>query len=302
MDAAALLTSARAGLGRLARSALGPRAGRPRASARVGLTLVGLLVAFAVLGPVVAPNDPYTSDFARGVTPEHLPVGPSREFWLGTDRLFRDVFARLATGARLSLSIGVTATALATTVGSVVGVLAGWYEGRWLDTLLMRVVDVGLAFPFLLIVMALGAALDRTTATTIFLTLGLTGWLGVARIVRSKTLQVRSLDYVVAARALGQSTPRVLVRHVLPNVAGPVVVIATILVAQMILAESVLSYLGAGIAPPTPTWGHMLFEGQDYLGAAPWITAAPGVAILLSVLGFNLLGEGLRDALDPRKS
>ncbi|MBX3220193.1 MAG: ABC transporter permease [Labilithrix sp.] len=306
MRPAALIASARSMVGRLAQTAFGREAGgarlRASGSARAGLVLVGLLIAFAVLGPLVAPNDPYTSDFARGVTPEHLPVGPSRDFWLGTDRLFRDVFARLATGARISLVIGVGATAIATVVGSVVGVLAGWYEGRWVDTLLMRVVDVGLAFPFLLIVMALGAALERTTASTIFLTLGFTGWLGVARIVRSKTLQVRSLDYVLAARALGQSTPRVLLRHVLPNVSGPVVVIATILVAQMILAESVLSYLGAGIAPPAPTWGHMLFEGQDYLGAAPWITIAPGVAILLSVLGFNLLGEGLRDALDPRKT
>ena len=157
MDAAALITSARARLGRFARAAQGPLAAR-NVSARVGLALVGLLVTFAILGPLVSPNDPYTSDFTRGVTPEHLPVGPSREFWLGTDRLFRDVFARLATGARLSLLIGVAATALATAVGSVVGVLAGWYEGRWLDTLLMRLVDVGLAFPFLLIVMALGAA------------------------------------------------------------------------------------------------------------------------------------------------
>jgi ABC-type dipeptide/oligopeptide/nickel transport system permease subunit len=272
------------------------------AYAAVGLGLVSLLVLFALIGPIVSPHDPYTSDFARGLTPEHLPVGPGREFWLGTDRLFRDVFARLATGARVSLLIGLAATILATGIGSLVGAIAGWYEGRWIDTILMRVVDVGLAFPFLLIVMALGAALDRTTATTIFLTLGLTGWLGVARIVRSKTLQVRHLDYIVAARALGQSTPRIFLRHVLPNVAGPILVIATILVAQMILAESVLSYLGAGIAPPTPTWGHMLFEGQDYLSAAPWITAAPGVAILLCVLGFNLLGEGLRDALDPRKS
>lgn len=271
-------------------------------NATVGLALVALLVAFAVFGPLVSPHDPYTSDFARGLTAEHLPVGPGREFWLGTDRLFRDVFARLATGARVSLLIGLAATLIATAIGSFVGILAGWYEGRWLDTALMRAVDVGLAFPFLLIVMALGAALERTTAATIFLTLGFTGWLGVARIVRSKTLQVRALDYVVAARALGQSTPRIVARHVLPNIAGPIVVIATILVAQMILAESVLSYLGAGIAPPTPTWGHMLFEGQDYLTAAPWITAAPGVAILLCVLGFNLLGEGLRDALDPRKS
>ena len=296
MGTAGLLTGANAG------PLYGLRKARRSATARAGLVLVGLLVAFALVGPLVAKHDAFTSDFVRGVTPEHLPVGPNAEFWLGSDRLFRDVFARLAVGARMSLVIGIGATAIATALGSAVGILAGYHEGRWIDTLLMRVVDVGLAFPFLLIVMALGAALDRTTASTIFLTLGLTGWIGVARIVRAKTLQLRDLDYIVAARALGQTTPRILVRHLLPNIAGPIVVVATILVAQMILAESVLSYLGAGIAPPTPTWGHMLFEGQDYLGAAPWITAAPAVAILLSVLGFNLLGEGLRDALDPRKT
>jgi ABC-type dipeptide/oligopeptide/nickel transport system permease subunit len=164
----------------------------------------------------------------------------------------------------------------------------------------MRVVDVGLAFPFLLLVMAIGSALERTTPATIMLTLGLTGWLGIARIVRSKTMTIRNLDFVLASRALGQSTPSILVRHVLPNVAGPVVVLATISVAQMIVAESVLSYLGAGVSPPTPTWGQMLFEGQDFYAVAPWMLAAPAVMILLSVFGFNLLGEGLRDALDPR--
>ena len=273
-----------------------------RGNVRIGLALIGVLIVFAIVGPFLARHDPYTSDFATGVTSTHMPVGPSGAYWLGTDRLFRDVFARLAAGARLSLLIGVAATAIAVFIGGVTGMLAGWYEGKLFDTFVMRVVDVGLAFPFLLIVMALGAALDRTTASTIFLTLGFTGWLGVARIVRSKTLQIRHLDFIVAARALGQSTPKILVRHVLPNIAGPLVVLASILVAQMILAESVLSYLGAGIAPPTPTWGHMLFEGQDYLGYAPWITAAPAVAIMTAVLGFNLLGEGLRDALDPRKS
>ena len=269
---------------------------------RVGAFLVGLIVVFAVVGPWIAPHDPNASDFVHGVTPEHLPVGPSREFWLGTDRLFRDVFARLAVGARASLLIGVASTAIAVGLGGLVGIVAGWYEGRRLDTALMRLVDVGLAFPFLLIVMALGAAFDRTTPRTILLTLGLTGWLGVARIIRAKTLQIRHLDFVTAARALGQSTPGIVLRHVLPNVAGTLVVIASMLVAQMILAESVLSYLGAGISPPAATWGHMLFEGQDYLAAAPWISGAPTIAILVAVLGFNLLGEGLRDALDPRKA
>ena len=274
---------------------------RRSVSFRVGLTLVGLLVLLAAVGPIVAPHDAYTSDFTRGITAEHLPVGPSAEYWLGADRLFRDVFARLATGARFSLLIGIAATAIATVIGTTVGVLAGFYEGRALDAALMRLVDVGLAFPFLLIVMALGAALERTTALTICVTLGCTGWLGVARIVRAKTLQIRGRDFVAAAVALGQTTTQLLTRHILPNVAGPLVVIATILVAQMILAESVLSFLGAGISPPTPTWGHMLFEGQDYLGPAPWISGAPAVAISIAVLGFNLLGEGLRDALDPRK-
>jgi ABC-type dipeptide/oligopeptide/nickel transport system permease subunit len=264
--------------------------------------LIAALVLFALVGPVVAAHDAYSSDFAHGVTSEHLPVPPSREFWLGTDRLFRDCFARLAVGARVSLLIGISATLISVVIGTSIGVVAGWSEGRWLDTILMRVVEVGLSFPFLLIVMAVGAALERTTPSTIFLTLGLTGWLGVARIMRAKTLQVRTLDFVTAARALGQSTPRILLVHVLPNVSRPLIVLSTILVAQMILAESVLSYLGAGIAPPTPTWGHMLFEGQDYLAAAPWITGAPAAAILIAVLGFNLLGEGLRDALEPYRA
>jgi ABC-type dipeptide/oligopeptide/nickel transport system permease subunit len=271
-------------------------------AAVVGIVLVAAIVVFALIGPLLTGQDPYASDFVGGVTRERLPVGPSAAHWLGTDRLFRDVLSRLALGARVSLVIGLAATVIATVLGALVGVLAGWFEGRWLDTVLMRVVDVGLAFPFLLLVMALGAALDRTTVTTIFVTLGLTGWLGTARIVRAKTLQIRSLDYIAAARALGQSTPGILARHVMPNVAGPVLVAATVSVAQMILAESVLSYLGGGIAPPTPTWGYMLFDGQDYFAAAPWIALAPGVAILLAVLGFNLLGEGLRDALDPQKS
>jgi peptide/nickel transport system permease protein len=164
----------------------------------------------------------------------------------------------------------------------------------------MRLVDVGLSFPFLLLVMAIGAALDRTTAVTILAVLGLTSWLGTARILRAKTMQVRGLDYVTAARALGQPTWSILARHVLPNVSGPLIVIATAQVAQMIVAESVLSYLGVGIAPPVATWGHMLYEGQDNYLAAPWMLAAPALAILCAVLGFNLLGEGLRDALDPK--
>jgi ABC-type dipeptide/oligopeptide/nickel transport system permease subunit len=169
-----------------------------------------------------------------------------------------------------------------------------------IDGWLMRLADILLAFPFLLLVMAITASLDRTTAVTIFLTLGVTGWLGIARVLRAKTMQVRGLEYVEAARALGQSTIGLMLRHVLPNVAGPLIVTATVLVAQMIVADSALSYLGIGISPPTPTWGRMLLEGQDDYLVAPWLIAAPAAAILLAVWGFNMLGEGLRDALDPR--
>ena len=270
-------------------------------SAAIGIGIVSALALFAILGPLLSSHDPYVSDFDHGLSPALLPRSPNGEFWLGTDRVFRDVLSRLAVAARISLFIGVAATLIATVIGGVVGVVAGWFEGRFLDTVLMRAVDVGLAFPFLLLVMALAAALDRTTPFTILLTLGLTGWLGTARIVRAKTMQIRNLDFVTASRALGQSTPRIILRHVVPNVAGPLVVVATLSVAQMILAESVLSFLGGGIAPPTPTWGHMLFEGQDYFTTTPWVALAPGLAIMASVLGFNLLGEGLRDALDPRK-
>jgi peptide/nickel transport system permease protein len=326
--------------------------------ALVGVFLVVLLLLFAILGPVLSSHDPYASHFSDGVDmATATPKGPNAEFLLGTDRIFRDQLARLAVGARLSLLIAFFATAIASTLGAAVGILAGYYEGsrgirlpwplltglvvafvlalagmpklvvpaatagvlltaiavQWrvglllagplinADTVLMRIVDIGLSFPFLLLVMAIAAAIDRTTVGSILAVLGLTGWLGTARILRAKTLQVRGLDFVVAARALGQRTPSILVRHVLPNVAGPLIVISTVSVAQMILAESVLSYLGVGIAPPTPTWGHMLFEGQDYYVAAPWLLIAPAVAILAAVFGFNLVGEGLRDALDPRE-
>jgi ABC-type dipeptide/oligopeptide/nickel transport system permease subunit len=274
-------------------------------TAVAGAILVALLVVFALVGPLVARHGPLESDFAHGVGPDLLPVGPSASFPFGADRIFRDVFARLASGGRLSLLIAVSATLIASLIGAVVGIVAGYYEGKHVarvvnvDGILMRLVDVMLAFPFLLLVMAIGAALDHTSAVTIFVVLGVTGWLGIARVLRAKTMQVRSLDYVMASRALGQPGPLVMLKHVLPNVTGPLMVSATVLVAQMIVADSVLAYLGVGVAPPTPTWGRMLAEGQDYYVVSPWLVAAPATAILLAVWGFNMLGEGLRDALDP---
>jgi ABC-type dipeptide/oligopeptide/nickel transport system permease subunit len=268
--------------------------------ALAGGSIVAVLLAFAVLGPLAASHGPLDSDFVRGLAGSGLPVGPGAAFPLGADRLFRDVFVRLAYAGRLSLFIAVAATAISAALGAAVGIVSGWHQGSLLDTALMRAVDAMLAFPFLLLVMAIGAALDRTSTTTVLVTLGATGWLGIARILRAKTMQVRAMAYVEASRALGTPTRRLMLRHVLPNVAGPLVVTATAQVAQMIVADSALSYLGVGIAPPTPTWGRMLYEGQDYYLAAPWLVAAPGLAILLAVWGFNMLGEGLRDALDPR--
>jgi ABC-type dipeptide/oligopeptide/nickel transport system permease subunit len=197
----------------------------------------------------------------------------------------------------LALALGAAGLAAAT-LSSVEALRAGPRVN--VDVVLMRAVDIGLAFPFLLLVMAIGAALDRTTPVTVVVVLGLTGWLGTARVVRTKTMQVRALDFVTAARALGRPTTGILWRHILPNVSGLLIALATVSVAQMILAESVLGYLGVGIPPPQPTWGRMILEGQDYLLAGPWLVLAPAAAIVTAVVGFHLLGEGLRDALDPR--
>ncbi len=277
---------------------------RKHSTLRWGSFLVSIVVLFSLVGPWVAPHDAYTSNPDRAMTDALLPVGPSIEYPLGADRLFRDMLARLALGGRLSLLIGIAASAIAATLGGLVGIVSGYAAGKKraaiLDWTLMRFVDVGLSFPFLLLVMAIGALLDRTTVTSLLATLGVTGWLGTARVVRAKTLTVRDLDYVVAARALGQRHVTILWKHILPNVAGTLLVSATLSIGQMILAESVLSYLGVGLSPPTPTWGAMLYEGQDSYILAPWLLACPAVAIVATVLGFNLVGEGLRDVLDPR--
>lgn len=275
--------------------------------ALLGAALVALVVAFAAFGPALVGHDPNLSDFAHGRTPDGTPAPPGAAHWLGADALFRDVASRLAHGARLSLVIALAATTISLVLGGAVGVVAGWWAGRpffrgpvrvGIDDVLMRAVDVGLAFPFLLLVMAIGAAVDRTDARTILLVLGLTGWLGTARLVRAKTLALRGLEFVTAARAVGARTPHVLLWHVVPHVVGTLVVIGTMSIAQMILAESVLSWLGVGIEPPTATLGRMLHEGESYLGVAPWLVAAPGALIVVAVLGFHLVGEGLRHALD----
>jgi ABC-type dipeptide/oligopeptide/nickel transport system permease subunit len=274
-------------------------------AACVGAALVAMLMLSALVAPWLVSHEPNTSDFVHGLGPLGMPAGPSRHHWLGTDTLFRDILSRLVHGARISLATALLATALAVSLGTVVGLLAGsTHNTRWraVDELLMRIVDAGLSFPYLLLVMALGAALDRTDLGSMVLVLGATGWLGTSRVVRAKAIQVRQLDFVLAARALGRPPHSIVLRHVLPNLTGPLVVTATASVASMILAESVLSYLQVGVQPPTATWGRMLREGQGFFTADPRLVIVPSVAILLAVLGFNLMGEGLRDALDPQGS
>ena len=273
--------------------------------AMVGLGIVGALAVFAIAGPFVLPHDPLTSDFSLARDAFGAPPGPSVAHWLGTDPLFRDLLARLAHGARLSLLIALVATLMSTGVGALVGVTAGAVAGSrfgFVDAILMRLVDVLLALPFLLFVTAVGAFVGRADVGAILLILGLTSWAGTARIVRAKTLQVRELDFVTAARALGAGPLAIARRHLLPNVAGTLVVIASMSVANMILAEAVLGYLMVGVQPPRPTWGRMLHEAEHFLGTRLSLVAAPGFAILLAVLGWNRVGEGLRDALDPKGS
>jgi ABC-type dipeptide/oligopeptide/nickel transport system permease subunit len=277
---------------------------RQNRGALIGLGIVLLLVLFAIAGPLLSGHDPNLSDFERGRDASGRAISASWEHLLGVDPLYRDLLSRLAHGARVSLLIAFFATGLSIAVGALIGLISGYAEGtpaQAIDTFLMRFVDVGLSFPYLLLVMAIGAAVGDTTIVTILLVLGLTSWFGTARVIRSKTIQIRSLDFIVASRALGQSTPVILLRHILPNVAGPLIVIASASVAQMIIAEAVLSYLQVGLPPPNATWGRMLQEGQRYYTVAPRLILAPGIMIFLSVLGFNLVGEGLRDAFDPHE-
>ena len=236
--------------------------------------------------------DPAAIDISQRL----LPPGP--EHLLGTDDLGRSVLARMLYGARISLLVGFVAVGIATLIGIVLGAVAGYYGG-WIDSLLMRFVDIMLCFPTFFLILAVIAFLDPSI-WNIMIVIGLTSWMGVARLIRAEFLSLRQRDFVLAARALGASDLRMIFRHILPNAMSPVLVSATLGVAGAILTESALSFLGIGVQPPTPSWGNMLITGKQTLGSAWWLSVFPGIAILLTVLGYNLLGEGIRDALDPR--
>jgi peptide/nickel transport system permease protein len=259
--------------------------------ALAGGAIVLCMFALALLAPLVA-RDPGAIDIARRLQ------SPSWAFPLGTDDLGRDVLARIFYGARISLLVGFVAVGISTLIGIALGALAGYY-GRWVDALIMRFVDIMLCFPSFFLILAVIAFLEPSI-WNIMIIIGLTSWMGVARLVRAEFLSLRERDFVLAARSLGADDSRIIFRHILPNALSPVLVSATLGVAGAILTESALSFLGIGVQPPTPSWGNMLITGKQTLGTAWWLSAFPGLAILVTVLGYNLLGEGIRDALDPR--
>ena len=259
-----------------------------------GAGVIVCLALMAAAAPFVARHDPFGVDLINSLQP------PSPSHWFGTDIQGRDVWARLVFGARVSLSVGLISQGIALTLGVILGLVAGYYGG-WMDELVMRLADVTLAFPTLLLLIALVAAL-QPSLSIVFVTIGVVGWAGMARLVRGQVLVVRELEFVQAERALGATDVRILGRHILPSVIAPVVIAGTLGVAGAIMAESSLSFLGLGVQPPTPSWGSMIADGRDLyqLRHAPWTSVFPGLAIGSAVLGFNLLGDALRDALDPR--
>jgi peptide/nickel transport system permease protein len=270
---------------------------------RHGVALAGALVIaasalLAALAPALAPTDPVRNDLLARLTPPMWMDGGSVRHPLGTDTLGRDVVSRLLYGARVSLLVGFAAVLVAGVVGVALGLMAGYYGGR-LDDLLMRLGDVQLAFPVLVLAIAVLSVVGASLANVI-LVLAVTGWVTYARIARAETLTLRHREFVEGARALGARDATILWRHILPNVLPPITVVATFSLARTIIAEASLSFLGLGIPPPAPSWGAMLDEGRNYLTTGWWLALFPGVAILALVLGINLVGDWLRDALDPR--
>jgi peptide/nickel transport system permease protein len=285
----------------------------------LGLLLVAAFVILALAAPRLAPLDPYRQ-FPEGMTATGMPRPPgtavivdgvTRHFLLGTDALGRDQLSRLLFGARLSLAVGLLAMTVSLLIGAGVGLLSGYFRG-WVEVVLMRATDIMLTIPTLILAIALVAVLPRTPVkllgatipreiVNVFLVIGLVSWTSIARVVRGETMRVSSMEYIEAARALGCSHGRILLRHVLPNVLPTIVVLASLGTAGAIVLDAGLSYLGIGIQPPLPSWGKMIFEGQPYLVTARWMILAPGLAVVLVVLGFNLLGNGLQSALDPHR-
>ena len=260
----------------------------------VAFALIALFAACAILAPLLAPYDPLLQDLGSRLRP------PSPEHWLGTDSLGRDIASRILYGARISLIIGVVVVASAGVVGTAIGLIAG-YAGGLVDEALMRLTEVFLAFPALILAMAIAGALGPSLTNAIIAIAAVT-WAVYARLTRGQILSVRQREFVEAARAIGASRVRIVWRHLLPNVLAPLMIQASFDLGSSIIAAAGLSFIGFGAQPPTPEWGVMISEGRNYISTQPWLSLFPGLAILLAVGSFNLLGDGLRDAFDPRLS
>ena len=258
-----------------------------------GLVLATLALTAAVAAPVLAPHDPLKTDFAAGLRPPGTPGHP-----LGTDQLGRDLLSRVLYGARIALFIGFCTVVVTAVVGSLLGLIAGFFGG-WPGTVLMRIVDVQLSFPLILLALTINAIVGLGLRN-IIISLSAAGWVVYARVIRGETLSIKQREYVHAAQALGTGRGRILFRHLLPNVAPSIVIVASLQFSQFIVAEATISFLGFGVQPPTPAWGSMLSESRDFLYVAWWLAAFPGGALALTALGINLVGDWLRDVLDPK--
>jgi len=257
-----------------------------------GGILVLFLFIIAFLAPLISPHDP------GDINVKNILLSPGKTHPLGTDELGRDILSRMIWASRISLKVGFVAMGIAVLIGIILGSLAGYYGGK-IDNLIMRFVDIMLCFPTFFLILAVIAILEPSI-TNIMVVIGITSWPGVARLLRAEFLSLKEREFVAAARALGASDRRIIFRHILPNALAPVVVAATLGVAGAILTESALSFLGIGVQPPTPSWGNILTSGKAYIDFAWWLSLFPGIAILVTVLGYTLLGEGLKDALNPR--
>lgn len=266
-------------------------------SAQLGVAILALVVFAALFAPFISPLDPDSQSLTRVMKPP-LWEGEGHLFILGTDHLGRDLLSRLIYGARISLIVGLTATIMAGSIGLMLGLLAGYYGGK-MDYLIMRLVDFVLSFPFILLALAAIGILGPSLWLIVTL-ISLRQWTIYARIVRGNVLSLREQEYIIASRSIGGSNLRIIARHILPNVIAPVIIIGSLYLGRLIVIEAGLSFLGLGVPPPTPTWGGLLAEGRSYLYVSWWIVTFPGLAITLTVLGSNLVGDWLRDVLDPR--
>jgi len=258
----------------------------------IGLVLIFILLFMALAADLIATQGIDEQNLRKGLLP------PSKEFPLGTDEFGRDMLSRIIHGSRISLQVGVIAASISALVGVTLGAVAGYFGGR-IDYLIQGMIDISWAFPTVLMALFLVAVLGPGLVN-VMIAVGLVYWGGFARVVRGQVLSLREWEFIIAARSIGANDMRILFSHILPNIMAPVIVMATLMMADTILIEATLSFLGMGAQPPVPSWGSILAGGRSYIRLAPWVTLFPGVAIMLTVLGFNMLGDGLRDALDPR--